>query len=110
MAKHEFGIIKTFCFHDEYRDYEPEKFDCISIDDEYIEPLIEKLTELDTFYFTGKRPQKGLNYYGITLIPPESLAVFQKILRQEGQPMFWPLSEKIDEAIGQNRFMIHFGI
>lgn len=110
MAKHEFGIIETYSSETEYLDYEPEKFGCISIDDEVMEALLPKLELMDTCFFSGKRLEKGLNYYGITLIPTESLAFFQSIVEGEENPAYKALLSKIAQALRQHKVMIHFGI
>ena len=39
MAKHEFGIIDSFKENKWYSDYEPEKYNCISVSDDLIEQL-----------------------------------------------------------------------
>ncbi|HYE10263.1 MAG TPA: hypothetical protein VEF53_08785 [Patescibacteria group bacterium] len=41
MAKHEFGIFETEPEPGKrYDEYSPEKYDCITIHDDYIEPLL----------------------------------------------------------------------
>ena len=40
LAKHEFGIIDSFEENKWYSDYEPEKYNCISVRDDLIEQLI----------------------------------------------------------------------
>ena len=42
MAKHEFGIIDSFEENKWYSNYEPEKYNCISVSDDLIEELIIK--------------------------------------------------------------------
>lgn len=45
MAKHEFGIMdKAPTLEQEYNDYKPEKYHCISVEDEDIESLLEDLS------------------------------------------------------------------
>jgi hypothetical protein len=38
---HEFGIIDDFDSQKKYNDYTPQKYDCISVDDDIISSLIE---------------------------------------------------------------------
>lgn len=79
MTKHEFGIFETEPEQDKrYDEYCPEKYGCIAIHDDYIEPLLGKLSLLETYIHTLSRPGNGLVYYGITLIPPSSLPKFKK--------------------------------
>lgn len=111
MAKHEFGIFDTEPVPSKrYDEYSPEKYDCIAIHDDYIEPLLEELNVLETYTHTLSCPGKGLVYYGITLIPPSSLSEFKKIIDSTSVPEMQILSRKIDEAIRKHKFMIHYGI
>lgn len=45
MAKHEFGIMDIApTMEQEYNDYEPEQYHCVSVEDENIEPLLKELS------------------------------------------------------------------
>ena len=77
MAKHEFGIMPEAPRRGErYDRYEPEKYACISVDDDYVEAITERLTAIDFYWHTLSVKGKGLAYCGITLIPPSSLYAF----------------------------------
>ena len=81
MAKHEFGIMRTAPrAHERYDLYEPDKYRCISVPDETVEPLLERLSAVECFWHTLQHPGKGLAYAGITLIPPASLAELLRCL------------------------------
>jgi len=111
VAKHEFGIFDTEPVPAKmYDEYSPEKYDCIVMHDDYIEPLLEQLNVLETYTHTLSYPGKGLVYYGITLIPPSSLPEFKRIIDSTGLVELQILSKKIDEALQHNKFMIHYGI
>ena len=111
MAKHEFGIFETEPEQDKrYDEYCPEKYGCIAIHDDYIEPLLRELSVLETYIHTLSRPGNGLVYYGITLIPPSSLPEFKKIIDLTGRTELQTLSKKIEEAVQRHKFMIHYGI
>ena len=111
MAKHEFGIFETDPKSEgSYDTYKPEKYNCIAVDDDYIEPLFEKLRLLETYSHRISRPSKGLEYAGITLIPPSSLPKFKKIIDSAGVTELKGLSKIIDEAMQRHKFMIHYGI
>lgn len=60
MAEHEFGIMAENPVRGvRYDHYEPWKYGCISIHDDYIEPLLAKLAEIDFFdpaFFYGGYP------------------------------------------------------
>ncbi|WP_312648942.1 hypothetical protein [Aminipila sp.] len=74
MPRHEFGIMQSKPIKGVRFDrYEPEKYNCISINDDFIEPLLTELLHIDFYWHTIDVPGKGLAYFGITLIPPESL-------------------------------------
>lgn len=109
MAKHEFGIMKiTPKLNERYDAYEPEKYDCLSVDDDYIEPLLEKLSIVDCYWHTLKQPGKGLAYCGITLIPPSSIWKFVELI--EGNIGTEELKSLLVKAREDNNFVIHFGI
>ncbi len=111
MAKHEFGILEREPEQGErYDEYCPEKYDCIAVHDDDIEPLLERLNVLETYVHTLSRPGNGLVYYGITLIPPSSLTQFKQIIDSTGRVELQALSKKIEEAMRRHKFMIHYGI
>ena len=67
MPTHKFGIMKKAPKQSERFDvYVPEKYDCISVNDDDIEPLLEKLSQIPCFWHTLERPEKNLAYCGIT--------------------------------------------
>ena len=81
MANHEFGIMQNQPMNKErFDEYEPNKYDCIVVDDNFIEPILIDLQKLDCYWHTLQNPGKGLAYCGITLIPPESMDILIKIL------------------------------
>ncbi len=109
MAKHEFGIMKiTPKLNERYDTYEPEKYDCISIHDDFIEPLLDKLAHIDCYWHTLDRPEGGLAYCGITLIPPSSLEQFVVLL--DGTIGTDELKSLLLKAKAEDKFVIHFGI
>jgi len=118
LAKHEFGIIDSFEENKWYSNYEPEKYNCISVSDDLIEELIikynEELTAIKTYFQVTTQPGTGLDYYGVTLIPPESLRQFRKVIVKandhcQSQELKL-LIEKISDAISKDRYLIHYGI
>ena len=53
MAKHEFGIMTDAPQSGKrYDEYEPRKYDCISVDDDYVEGIAEKLGFIDFYWHT----------------------------------------------------------
>ena len=118
LPKHDFGIIDFFKENKWYSDYEPEKYNCISINDDLIEELIIKynkeLMAIKTYFQVTTQPGNGLDYYGVTLIPPESLKQFRDILIKANSyyqsQELQLLIEKISTAISENKYLIHYGI
>ena len=110
---HEFGIIKDIT-EKSYKNYAPEKSQCISIDDEIITNLMKPLSLLKTYFHSLNRPEYGLAYHGITIIPPESLPTFLDIvLSADDLKQFEDLNElgqEIMQAKNENKYMIHYGI
>ena len=48
MAKHEFGIMMDAPQQGKrYDEYEPWKYTCISVDDAYLEGVVERLSSID---------------------------------------------------------------
>ena len=109
MPGHEFGIMQFPPENGkEYIDYEPEKYGCISVDDEYILRIIIKLKIIKCFHNSTDNPKFGLNYYGITLIPPESLGNFTDIVMDI--KALSELTALLEQARREGKFVIHFGI
>jgi len=52
LAKHEFGIIDSFEENKWYSEYEPEKYNCISVSDDLIEELIIKYSNTLIVYYS----------------------------------------------------------
>ena len=109
MAKHEFGIMESDPVKDRrYDDYEPQKYNCISIDNEYIERIGAELTTLKCYAHTLDVPICGLAYCGITLIPPEAIEQFLPLIKS--RPEMDGLRKLLCDALEQNKFVIHFGL
>ena len=104
---HEFGIMLTDPQPGKrYDEYEPEKYNCISVPDEIVENLGDAvLRDMPCYWHTTSVPGKGLAYCGITLIPPASLPL---LLHAAGESS--PLGKLLQKAIAEERFVIHFGL
>lgn len=109
MAKHEFGMMQTPPVSGQrYDEYEPEKYDCISVEDEDLVPLLETLSDVPFFWHTVDMQRKGLAYCGITLIPPSSITKMLPIIERFSAVA--PLTALLKRAAVDNKFVIHFGI
>ncbi|WP_400195358.1 short-chain dehydrogenase [Lysinibacillus telephonicus] len=111
---HDFGIINDINDKNSYSSYSPELNNCIQVQDEVVQELVEGLKIIKTYFHSLERPNVGLAYHGITLIPPESLSQFldtiltNKVIKNFEETSL--LCEKIQQAIEQNKYMIHYGI
>ncbi|MCM1132167.1 MAG: hypothetical protein NC340_01715 [Ruminococcus flavefaciens] len=109
MPFHDFGIMnKPPKAHRRYDSYRPQKYGCISVNDDYIMPLCEELALLKTYWHTLDRAESGLAYYGITLIPPESLDGFIDLIYTN--PDLSELTALLIKAKESDSYVIHFGI
>lgn len=93
-----------------YDEYEPQRYDCIAVKDDYIESILPLCSRIDTFANTTKNPFKGLNEDGITLIPPDSAAKIAEILDKIGNPSFGKLIVMLKKAAEERKYVIHYGI
>lgn len=110
MPKHEFGLMNHPPVESKrYDTYNPEKYDnLISVGDNYIMGIDNELNEIHMYWHTLKKPQKGLAYCGITLIPPEASA--EMLLITEKYPELQQITHLLKKAREENKFIIHFGI
>lgn len=109
MATHEFGIMDSAPRPGErYDDYQPEKYRCIAIDDERLEPFLPALFQIDCFWHSLDTPGKGLDYCGISLIPPVSLEDVLHII--QGVPALANLQKLFQAAKEKNQYVIHYGL
>ena len=80
MIPTEFGIIEDINETDNY-DYDPKKYGCVAIDDDwYINDWWNRLSLMKTNFNNFNHPEFGLNRWGIPIIPPESLTILQDIV------------------------------
>lgn len=108
MAKHEFGILQeTPKPGVRYDVYAPEKYGCISVGDDLIEPMNRKL-DTEMYWHTVDKTGKGLAYCGVTLIPPEAMDGMIGAMGDTEE--LAPLRELLMEAKQQDKFVIHYGL
>jgi hypothetical protein len=112
--EHEFGIIINFDTKKDYGYYAPREYSCISVDDELITDISRSLKIMKSYFHSYNRPEFGLAYWGVTIIPPESLPLFFDVVTSsvnfKNSAELSNLAAKIIEAKEQNKYMIHFGI
>ena len=109
MAKHEFGIMEAAPEkRRRYDEYEPQKYNCISVNDDYLEDIIAEFDHIDFYWHTTDIKGKGICYVGITLIPPEALASFADVIKEKNG--LAELYNLILKAKNENNWIIHFGL
>lgn len=111
----EFGIIDKFEKNKDYScNYEPEKYNCISINDNILNEWWSDLTLIKTYFHSYSRPSFALARWGVTLIPPESLKAFYNIIlkdkKSKSSVELIELMVLLRKAIEENKFVIHYGI
>lgn len=109
LARHEFGIMQ----HDpkpgkRYDEYEPQKYNCISVADDYIVKMDASLGNVDFYWHTLDVPAKGIAYTGITLIPPPSIQAFTAVIKDFAE--LNELKDLLEKALVENKWVIHFGL
>ena len=109
MAKHEFGIMQEAPGKGRrYDKYEPQKYNCISVNDDYLETIVAQLDDIDFFWHTTDVPGKGIAYTGITLIPPASMPEFIAVI--ENIRELSELKTLLQKAWRENKWVIHYGL
>ena len=109
LAKHEFGIMQGVPEpRKRYDDYEPHKYNCISVDDDYIEKIDAGLNSIDFYWHTLDVPAKGIAYTGVTLIPPTSIEPIMTVIKDITE--LNELKELLVKALMKNNWVIHFGL
>ncbi|MCI7499223.1 MAG: hypothetical protein SOT68_01645 [Oscillospiraceae bacterium] len=109
MAKHEFGIMQNSPKSGKrYDKYEPQEYNCISVDDDYIEPILSDFDNIDFFWHSIDVPEKGLCYCGITLVPPTSMQAFISVI--DGNKHLSELKMIMQKAFDENKWVIHYGL
>ena len=82
MARHEFGILEDAPQQGKrYDAYEPWAYDCISVDDDFLEGIVERFGQIEFYWHTLDVKARGIAYCGITLIPPDSIGAFLDVIR-----------------------------
>ena len=64
MAKHEFGIMQEPPQKVQlYDEYDPQSYNCISVDDDYLEDIVVKFNGIDFYWYTLDVPRRGLRMW-----------------------------------------------
>lgn len=110
----EFGIIDNFEKDKDYSNYEPQKYNCIAINDDILNDWWDDLTLIKTYFHCYSRPDFSLDRWGVTLIPPESLEAFYNIISNDKKSKISleliNLMILIRRGISENKYIIHYGV
>ena len=84
----------------------------VKVSDEFIYDISFYKVETYFHYYRKKCKKKGLALLGITIIPPESLEQFQKIIKSHNKnnEVINELIKLTEEAKENDYFIIHYGI
>ncbi len=106
---HQFGIIDSFSERlEDYIEYEPEKYNCISVEDDCFLSVCSKLKNLKTINPSTEEFTTDLCWYGITIIPYTSLEEFISVL--ENDDIFSELIFLLKKAYDNKKYVIHYGV
>jgi len=82
--------------------------------DDLIVKYEKELMEITTYFQVTTQPGRGLDYCGVTIIPPESLKQFRDVIIKANNEYQYQeleaLIEKISDAIKNDKYIIHYGI
>ena len=107
--KHEFGMMMVDPEPGQiFEEYEPEEYDCIAVDDDCVQAVIERLKGIKCYWHSLDRTEVGLAYHGITLIPPESVGEMIEAVKDVSA--MERLKEMLVVAKRERKFVIHFGV
>ncbi len=109
MVNHEFGIMQNAPEQGKrYDEYEPQKYNCISVNDDYLEDIVADFDNIDFYWHTLDVKGKGLAYCGITLLPPGSIQEFIDVIKDV--TVLHELRELSEKALAENKWIIHYGL
>lgn len=84
--------------------------ECVDIHDDIIRPILHDLERVDTL-FGGFIPYSGLNYYGFTLFPTESIPTLISVLTNvKTNSEIDAILDLCNKAIDKKQYILHCGI
>ncbi|QIK70248.1 hypothetical protein G7062_08070 [Erysipelothrix sp. HDW6C] len=112
----EFTMIEEIDTSQDYSKVKISEFDVIKISDDYVNLWLDRLSNIETFWHKLTNPKRGLARYGVTLIPPKSLAYFNEVIvstldsEKINNSNIMELLELVKRAKSENKLLIMFGI
>lgn len=85
----DFGIVPNIEYGKDYSiigdpcEYEAfyAQYRCVSVSDDIVNTWIPLTDNMPTFLCSLSRPNKGIDHYGVTIIPPKSVKILLDIVR-----------------------------
>lgn len=117
MTKYQFGIMDKIIYNVNFIYSDPEDYACIFVDDIYIDEMSERYTQdfekMKSYSYSTCNEGWGLDIFGLTLIPPESLKIFSQIVTSANKyyknQQLQSLIDLISEAMSEDKYLIHYG-
>lgn len=113
---HEFCVMPEDPGAEEEFSYTPERFpDQVIVDDDLLNEWAgrheDALWSIPVYFHTLRRPDHGLAWYGITLIPPSSSPAFLDLFVNDPEKeQFRDVAYLMHRAAEKSKFIIHYGI
>ncbi len=110
---HQFGIIDEFEKNKDYSKLQPQEYNCISVSDDIVNCWIYDCPNMVCYRGNDtSKIVKGFEVSGVVVIPPESLIKLVQIVETKTPKQHIDeaseLINKIDTAIRQDKYMIHY--
>lgn len=117
-----FGIIPNIEFDKDYsKIHGPEAYreilqehNCVCVSDDIVNEWIPLTEELPTFFCALCNPFNGIDHYGVTLIPLESIKAFRDVVwsytEKTNDPKVSALVGLLDTALSKGQYVICYGI
>lgn len=113
----DFRLIENF---DKEKDCKStmKEFNCLSLPDSILAVWWKDIESMPVYFQEYSRPNFGIDLWGVTLIPATSLPLFLDVVKTTTPSKytnfyaeeFSNLLKMIDRGIGENKFMICFGV
>lgn len=114
MPVHEFALYDRALNESQEPIYDPHSQEYTEVDDDLILEIDDACSNMRTYFHSYNRPQFGLTYYGITIIPSESLATFYEIVTRlyafHRLEELTELASLIIRAEREGKDLVHFGV
>lgn len=117
----DFGIIPNIEYNKNYADYGREpyktvyaKYNCISVPDDFVNDWISLTYNIPTYVCSLDRKYMGIDHWGITIIPPESvkllLDIVHSYMEKNPDESIKKLAELLNTAIDNGKYVICNGL